>query len=116
MLRTTPINRRSALGVLGLTGASAALAACAGGASPSPAASAPAPAGAAAPAPVAASPSPELESELLIYNWTDYISKKNLEEFKTRFGTDVTEDYFASNEEFITKVQAGGSGYDLGCP
>jgi len=116
MLRTTPINRRSALGVLGLTGASAALAACAGGTSPAPSTEASAPASVAASTEPSAAASFEAESELLIYNWTDYISDKNLAEFKTRYGTDVTQDFFASNEEFITKVQAGGSGYDLGCP
>jgi spermidine/putrescine-binding protein len=101
----TKVNRRSFLATSGLIGTSAFLAACTG--SGGGAASA----GASAPA------AGEVESELFVYNWSDYISPANIDAFKAEFGvTNFVYDVFANNEELIAKLQGGASGYDIACP
>ncbi len=57
-----------------------------------------------------------LESELRIYNWSDYIAEDTVANFEKESGVKVTYDTFESNEELIAKLQAGASGYDLVCP
>ena len=111
------VNRRSFLAAAGLMGGSAALAACTGGGT---ATSAPTSGGAATPAASAggASPAPagDIESELFIYNWSDYIAPENIEAFQAEHGLTITYDTFANNEELLAKLQGGASGYDLACP
>jgi spermidine/putrescine-binding protein len=116
----TKVNRRGFLAAAGLTGASAALAACSspgGGASGAPASAA---ASAAASADASAAPSAAggaVESELFVYNWSDYISPDNIEAYKAEFGvSNFVYDIFANNEELIAKLQGGASGYDIACP
>ncbi len=60
----------------------------------------------------------DLEKELFIYNWGDYIAKSNTDLFKSAFGLNkLTYDVFDSNEVMLAKLQAGGVGqYDLGAP
>jgi spermidine/putrescine transport system substrate-binding protein len=115
----TRVNRRGFLAAAGLTGASAALAACSspGGATTAPSAAASA-ASAAPSAAGSAVASFELESELLTYNWSEYVSPKNIAEFTARTGVSYSEDIFASNEELLAKLQAAGGnpGYDICCP
>lgn len=113
----TKVNRRSFLAASGLTGTAAFLAACTGGggatnppASGGTGASATPGGGSAAPS---AGP---VESELFIYNWSDYIAPENIEAFQAMHNTTITYDTFANNEELLAKLQAGGSGYDLACP
>lgn len=118
-ISTTKVNRRGFLAASGLLGGSAALAACSSpGASvaPSTAASA-APSGGGSAAPSAA-PSYALESQLLTYNWSEYVSPKNIQEFEARTGVSYEEDIFANNEELLAKLQAAGGnpGYDIACP
>lgn len=117
ILRARPISRRSALAAMGLTAGSAALAACGAGASPA-ASTAPSEAPAsAAPSAAPASAEPAVEKELFMYNWSDYISDTNIEEFKKRFGVETfTYDTYANNEELIAKLQGGASGYDIAAP
>ncbi len=116
----TKVDRRSFLAASGLIGGSAALAACS-----SPGAStAPSPGGGASAAPSAAgtvapsvAPAAEVEKELFVYNWSDYISPANIEAFKAEFGVEnYVYDIFANNEELIAKLQGGASGYDIACP
>lgn len=112
----TPVSRRSFLYAAGLSGAAAALAACTGGTAastaPSTAASAGASAGAATPL-----PSYEIEKQLFMYNWSEYISLKNIEEFKKRYGvTKFQYDIYDNNEAMLAKLQAGGTGYDIASP
>jgi spermidine/putrescine-binding protein len=114
-----PVNRRSFLAAAGLMGGSAALAACTGGpgstASPGGGTSTTPPAsGSAAPASMA--PVGDVESELFIYNWSDYIAPENIAAFEAEHGTTITYDTFANNDELLAKLQAGASGYDLACP
>jgi spermidine/putrescine-binding protein len=111
-----PINRRGFLSLMGASASAAALAACT-----SPAGSVrPSVAGSAAPsAPVGSAPAPsfDIETELLTYNWSDYVAPENIVTFKERFGVEnFGYDTFASNEELLAKLQGGATGYDIACP
>jgi spermidine/putrescine transport system substrate-binding protein len=114
-MAATKVNRRGFLAAAGLTGASAALAACS---TPSGATTAPsAAASAAASAAPSAAPAAEVEKELFVYNWSDYISPANQEAFKAEFGVEnFVYDIYANNEELIAKLQGGASGYDIAAP
>ena len=133
----TPINRRGFLAAAGLTVTGAALAACStsGGAAPaaasassaasaappsaapSAAASAAASAGASAAASAAAYEHTDVEKELFMYNWSQYISEANIEAFKAEYGLSKFQyDIYANNEELIAKLQGGASGYDIAAP
>lgn len=116
----TKVNRRGFLAAAGLTGASAALAACSspgGGATAAPSAAASAGASAAASAAPSAAAGGAVESELFVYNWSDYISPNNIEAFKAEFGvSNFVYDVYANNEELIAKLQGGASGYDIAAP
>jgi spermidine/putrescine transport system substrate-binding protein len=109
-----PINRRGFLSLMGAGAGAAALAACSTpGVTTAPSA-APSVGGASAAPPPA---SFEIEKELLTYNWSGYVSDKNIAEFKSRYGVEnFGYDIFASNEELITKLQGGATGYDIACP
>src|SRR5687767_1253739 len=41
----------------------------------------------------------ELESELSIYNWADYVHPKTYPAFEKEFGVKITEDNYPSNED-----------------
>jgi len=56
------------------------------------------------------------EGELHIYAWADSISPELVAKFEAETGTKVTMDSFSSNEDALTKLQAGSSGYDLVTP
>jgi spermidine/putrescine transport system substrate-binding protein len=118
----TKVPRRSFLAAAGLLGGSAALAACStgtGGGTTAPAGSAPAgSASAAAPSGGAsAAPAGDVEKQLFMYNWSDYVNPENMDKFKAEFGVEKFQyDTFANNEELLAKLQAGASGYDIACP
>ncbi len=59
---------------------------------------------------------PGLESELNIYNWSDYIGVETIANFEFETGVRVTYDTYESNEELAAKLLAGASGYDLCVP
>ncbi len=111
----TKVPRRSFLAAAGLLGGSAALAACStgtGGATPAPAASGSGRAPAAS-----APPAGDVEKQLFMYNWSDYISPKNIDAYKAKFGVEKFQyDTFANNEELLAKLQAGATGYDVAAP
>lgn len=125
------ISRRGFLQGSTLAAASAFLAACSGGGGPaasagasagasaatSAGASAGASGGAATPAPSFAVPA-DIEKELFMYNWADYVDTASMQLFQDVFGVEkFTYDTFASNEEMLAKLQAGGTGlYDFGAP
>ncbi len=115
-MAATKVNRRGFLAAAGLTGASAALAACSspsGGATTAPSTGASAAPSTAASAPPAAA----VESELFVYNWSDYIAPENIEAFKAEFGVqNFVYDVYANNDELIAKLQGGASGYDICAP
>jgi spermidine/putrescine transport system substrate-binding protein len=58
----------------------------------------------------------EMEKELRVYNWSDYIAEDTVANFEKETGVKVIYDTYESNEELVAKLQAGASGYDLVCP
>ena len=132
LLTQGPVSRRGFLAAAGLTGLSATIAACTGtGATatdaPTAAATAApttAPATAAASgavesaAPtVAPAPSYAVEDELIMYNWAEYISDKNIDAFKAEYGLKKFQyDVFDNNDVLMAKLQGGASGYDVASP
>lgn len=125
------VNRRGFLAAAGLTGTAAFLAACSGGggtASAAPESAAPGSAAPASAAPSAAAsaaasaadsfaPAGEVEKQLYMYNWSEYINPDNIEAFKAKFGvTKFQYDIYDNNEALIAKLQAGGGGYDIAAP
>src|SRR4028118_1300693 len=51
-----------------------------------------------------------------VYNWSDYVDPKVLEEFTQATGIKVVYDTYDNNEIVETKLLAGKSGYDLVVP
>ncbi|HJW74633.1 MAG TPA: spermidine/putrescine ABC transporter substrate-binding protein [Thermoleophilia bacterium] len=65
----------------------------------------------------AASASPTtLPEKLFIYNWSDYSSSEVYRDFEEQFGVRVVESFYDGNEELVTKLKAGASGYDVIIP
>ena len=58
----------------------------------------------------------ELEDQLSIYNWADYVNPKTYPMFEKEFDIEITEDNYASNEDALAKLQAGAEGYDVVVP
>ncbi|WP_226629118.1 extracellular solute-binding protein [Alloyangia pacifica] len=56
------------------------------------------------------------EGELNIYAWADSIAPELLEKFTAETGVEITVDSYSSNEDALTRLQAGSSGYDLITP
>jgi Spermidine/putrescine-binding periplasmic protein len=53
------------------------------------------------------------EGVLNVYNWGEYINPDVLKKFETDTGIKVNLDTYASNEELLAKIQAGGTQYDI---
>jgi len=125
----TKVNRRGFMAGGAMAGMAAFLAACTGG---SKATDAPSVAAVPSSAPLAstapsdaavASEEPAFSQEpteghLWMYNWSDYVDPGNIDKFKAQYAVDdFTYDIYPSNEELLTKLQAGASGqYDIGAP
>ncbi len=112
----TPLSRRGFLYAGTMSAAAAFLAACSGnggGGSAAPSAGGPV---------ASAVPSfdvpADIEKELFMYNWGDYVDPNNIETFKAAFGIEkFTYDTFASNDELLTKLQGGAVGqWDVSAP
>ncbi|WP_431300391.1 extracellular solute-binding protein [Tabrizicola sp. BL-A-41-H6] len=56
------------------------------------------------------------EGELQLYNWGNYTSPEVLAKFEAETGIKVTVTDYASNDEALAKIEAGGSGFDLVVP
>lgn len=56
------------------------------------------------------------DGNLNIYTWTDSIAPDLIEKFETETGINVSLDGYNSNEDLLTKLQAGASGYDIVVP
>ncbi|MDP9481678.1 MAG: twin-arginine translocation signal domain-containing protein, partial [Chloroflexota bacterium] len=117
------LSRRGFMAAMGAAGAGAALAACSGNQASSapstvPTVAPPSDGPSAVPASPTPVPSYVLETELYLYNWSEYFSPDNKKAFSEEFGiTNFVEDPFASNEEMLAKLQAGGKGqYDITVP
>ncbi|MBI1744092.1 spermidine/putrescine ABC transporter substrate-binding protein [Candidatus Acetothermia bacterium] len=59
---------------------------------------------------------PQLAKELHLFIWSNYLDPTVKTDFEKEFGVKVIEDNFASNEDLLAKLQAGGSGYDVIVP
>jgi spermidine/putrescine transport system substrate-binding protein len=113
------VPRRSFLAASGLLGAGAVLAACGGSSSSSGTGGGATAAPAATSAGGGATPAPagDVEKQLFMYNWSDYVSPDNMTKFQEQFGVEQFQyDTFANNEELLAKLQAGASGYDIAAP
>lgn len=53
---------------------------------------------------------------LTIYNWGDYIDPALLKKFEKEYGYKVIYETFDSNEAMLTKVEQGGTAYDIAIP
>ncbi|QDZ01763.1 extracellular solute-binding protein [Nitratireductor mangrovi] len=53
------------------------------------------------------------DGELRLYNWSNYFPPSLLERFEKETGTKVSIDNYASEEDLLAKLQAGGAGYDV---
>ena len=58
----------------------------------------------------------EQERVVNVYNWSDYVDPKVLEDFTRETGIKVRYDTFDANETLETKLLAGKSGYDVVVP
>lgn len=56
------------------------------------------------------------EKELLLFNWSNYMSPDLLKRFEAETGIKVTLDTYDTNESMLAKLQAGGAGYDVVVP
>lgn len=56
------------------------------------------------------------ENTLTIYNWGDYIDPDLITQFEEETGIKVIYETFDSNEAMLTKIQQGGSAYDIAVP
>jgi spermidine/putrescine transport system substrate-binding protein len=58
-----------------------------------------------------------IEDELVIFNWSEYDDPSTFTKFKAENpGIKFKRTYYASNDELLAKVHAGGSGYDIVVP
>jgi putrescine transport system substrate-binding protein len=64
----------------------------------------------------AATPASAEEKIVNVYNWSDYIDPKMLEQFTKETGIKVNYDVFDNNEVLQTKLLAGSTGYDVVVP
>ncbi|MFJ6412857.1 PotD/PotF family extracellular solute-binding protein [Terribacillus saccharophilus] len=53
---------------------------------------------------------------LTVYNWGDYIDPAVIDEFEKQTGITVVYETFDSNEAMMTKIQQGGTSYDVAVP
>jgi spermidine/putrescine transport system substrate-binding protein len=127
-LQQVPLSRRGFMWATAMSASAAYLAACSAGGGPSaaPASSAPSSAPSTAPSEAVASVTPEesftvppdIEKELFMYNWGDYVDPNNMKQFQEVFGVEkFTYDVFSNNDEMMAKFQGGATGqWDICCP
>ncbi|WP_226626956.1 extracellular solute-binding protein [Alloyangia pacifica] len=56
------------------------------------------------------------EGNLNLYTWSDSVAPELIEKFEAETGISVSVDGFSSNEDALTKLQVGSSGYDIVIP
>jgi spermidine/putrescine transport system substrate-binding protein len=56
------------------------------------------------------------EGELHIYNWGNYTSPEMIKKFEEKYNVKVTVTDYDSNDTALSKVRAGGHGYDIVVP
>jgi spermidine/putrescine-binding protein len=103
-MKRRPLSRRRFLHAAAVTPLAAWLAACTKSVAPNRGKATTAPAG-------------ELEDELVIYNWTNYLNEETIKSFEEEYDVKVrATDFFESNEELLAKIQGGARGYDVVAP
>jgi len=55
-------------------------------------------------------------SEIVVYNWSEYIDPEIYTMFEEEYGIKVVEDNFSNNEEMLAKLQGGATGYAVIVP
>ncbi len=58
----------------------------------------------------------EVDGDLALYNWAEYIDPEHLQAFADQYGIKATMDVYDSNEAMQPIVAAGSSGYDVIVP
>jgi len=58
----------------------------------------------------------EPASEIVVYNWSEYIDPELYTLFEEQTGISVVEDNFSNNEELLAKLQGGSTGYAIIVP
>ncbi len=58
----------------------------------------------------------QAEGELHLFNWSNYFPPELMEKFEKDTGISVSLDTYASDEDMLAKIQAGGGGYDIVFP
>ncbi len=58
----------------------------------------------------------QVDGDLALYNWSEYIDPDHLQAFADEFGIDATMDVYDSNEAMQPIIAAGSSGYDVIVP
>ncbi|MGA7759311.1 MAG: spermidine/putrescine ABC transporter substrate-binding protein [Ilumatobacteraceae bacterium] len=58
----------------------------------------------------------EVDGDLALFNWAEYIDPDQLQEFADEYGISATMDVYDSNEAMLPQIQAGNSGYDVIVP
>ncbi|MEX0760081.1 MAG: extracellular solute-binding protein [Tistlia sp.] len=56
------------------------------------------------------------EGDLHLFNWSNYFPPELMEKFEKDTGISVSLDTYASDEDMLAKIQAGGGGYDIVFP
>ncbi len=56
------------------------------------------------------------DKELNLFAWSEYVPQAVLDRFAEQYGVQVNYDTYASNEELLAKLRAGGSRYDVIVP
>src|ERR1700679_1212461 len=63
-----------------------------------------------------ATPALAADTELNVYNWSDYIGKDTIPGFEKQTGIHVKYDNYDSDDTLQAKLLAGSSGYDIVVP
>ncbi len=58
----------------------------------------------------------EVDGDLALYNWAEYIDAEQLDAFAAEFGIEATMDTYDSNEAMQPVISAGNSGFDVIVP
>ena len=58
----------------------------------------------------------EIPKILNVFIWSEYMPDSIFQKFEERTGIKVNRDFYGSNEEMVSKLQAGGAAYDIAVP
>ena len=58
----------------------------------------------------------EVDGDLDLYNWSDYIDPELVSAFEADYTVTVNEGFYDSNEAMLPQIESGGNDYDLIVP